>query len=352
MKNIVFIIITVLAIVSCKNNSNKHVLYKAFPHEYVLSHQDIATPPVLYFVAEILLLDDYLITVDIKADTFFRVFNYPSMDYVGWHTLRGAGPNEEIFINPFIKKLTKNRFMYQTYNTVKIADIEKDRHALKLVNRIPIPGKLMDIEHVFIIDNKLYGSDLLNSRQNEFVCYDPQSKLINEFGPPFPEYNTKVPSAYNSIYAKAVEVKPDYTLFASVYDKFPILRIYSIDGTLKNEVRFDNNQRFPYGLIKNNASKEEINIVVQNYRKIKTTDRYIYALYVGKTNAEIDYENVGLTDFSNEIHVWDWDGNPVSRLLLDKSIFSFCVTRDDNYLLCNSVNVIDKLYKYQIPWEE
>lgn len=84
---------------------------------------------------------------------------------------------------------------------------------------------------------------------------------------------------------------------------------------------------------------------MQNYRKIKSSNRYIYALYIGKTSREI---SVGLEDFSNEIHVWNWSGKPVAKILLDRKIFSFDVDANDRYLICASLNSLDELYKYYL----
>ena len=63
---------------------------------------------------------------------------------------------------------------------------------------------------------------------------------------------------------------------------------------------------------------------------------------------ELPDRQSGLVDFSNEIHVWDWNGKPIKKIFLDKNIFSFCVSPDDKFLICSSLNEIDKFYKYSL----
>jgi len=43
-----------------------------------------------------------------------------------------------------------------------------------------------------------------------------------------------------------------------------------------------------------------------------------------------------------------FQGNPIKKILLDENIFSFCVDPNDKYLICSSLNSIDKLYKYTL----
>ncbi|MEA1875738.1 MAG: BF3164 family lipoprotein [Bacteroidota bacterium] len=137
-------------------------------------------------------------------------------------------------------------------------------------------------------------------------------------------------------------------IFAAAYDKFPFLRIYQKNGDLLYESRYLNGQEFPLALVNPNSSQKSFGQIMQNYRKIKSTTEYIYALYIGKTTSEMTKEGVGLDDFSNEIHVWDWLGNPIQKILLDRNIFSFCVANNNKYLICSSLNSIDKLYKYKL----
>lgn len=99
-----------------------------------------------------------------------------------------------------------------------------------------------------------------------------------------------------------------------------------------------------------NPNKSDADRVMQNYRKIKATNCYIYGLYCGKTIGEnnIRFNEEGLNDTSNEIHVWDWNGNPVMKILLDEQIFSFCVSPDDSYIICTSLNSKNNFYKYEL----
>ena len=95
-------------------------------------------------------------------------------------------------------------------------------------------------------------------------------------------------------------------------------------------------------------------MIMNNYRAVKSTNNFIYALYVGKTNQDLSYDWNDLAAFgnhSNEIHVFSWEGEPVKRILLDRAIFSFDVTHDDRTLIASSIDSMDDLFKYSLAWD-
>jgi hypothetical protein len=327
--------------------------FNKFEHEVNLVHEVVKTPPVLFMVGGMVLTDSVLITVDLKSNTFFQIFKLPAFDYIGGFIKKGKGPNEEITVSPYMQHIENNKFLYQSNSSIKIAKFNIEKNRIEIINRINLPGKLINLNHAFSIRDNYYGWDLKRNSKKEFVGYNPKTKNAFDFGHTFPKVEKEISFPMkNMVFAKAIAIKPDKSHFACVYDKFPILRIYKNDGTLLNETRYVNNQNFPQSLLEKNPSRKDIENIMQNYRKIKATERFIYALYIGKTEGEIDNQENRLNDFSNEIHVWDWMGNPIKKILLDKNIFSFCVAPNDTYLICSSINKLDFLYKYSLNKNE
>ena len=340
------IIITIIYI-SCNSTENiNYEVFDEFPTTINISCEEIKTIPELYSVGGMLIMDDFIVTVDLKADTFFRLFDSQNYNYLSGFIGRGGGPGEEFFIDPFIQKISVDKFIYKNIASVKTLQFNKERKELNVVEEIVLPTEIMDIWHVFKLNNLLIGYTVSEGTEKEFKGFNPVTKEIFDFGMSFPDVGKKIEPLYkNVIFAKANIVKPDMTKFASAYDKFPILRIFDLNGNIIREIRYNNNQSFPNALINENPSQADVDEVMQNYRMIKSTDQYIYALYIGKKEREIER---GLNDFSNEIHIWDWDGNPVKRILLDKKIFTFDVNKEDDYLICCSLESLDRFYKYSL----
>ncbi|MDD6890674.1 MAG: BF3164 family lipoprotein [Bacteroidales bacterium] len=334
--------------ISCTHKENVTTI-EQFPKVEKLIHEEITTPPVLYAPTGLLLLDSAVIIQDLKADTIFQVFKFPSFTHIGGFIKRGGGPDEEMFVDPFMQRLGNNQFMFRNLTGVKMLEYDPSNTSIRTVKNIKFDTSLTDLFHVFPLNNHLIGVRMDKATPKEFVSYDPQTQNVNDFGDSYPVMDENIKIADENkiqLFAKANTVKPDGSTFACVYDKFPILRIYSNTGVLKKEIRLANNQRFPFALIKQEPSLDDVNEMMQDYRMIKATNRFIYALYIGQKNKDI---SPGLNDFSNIIHVWDWDGNPVMELRLDEKIFTFDVAPDDAFLICSSLEKLDGIYKYVLP---
>jgi len=131
-----------------------------------------------------------------------------------------------------------------------------------------------------------------------------------------------------------------------MYERFPILRIYESSGNLLHEIRYDNNQQNPVQiLLKNNTGNQDLTL---NYFKMRATQNYIYGLYSGKTMRELETFRNQIDDWCYELHVYDWVGNPVKRMIFDRPFFSFDVSADDRMVVLSSVNEFDKLSTFEL----
>ncbi len=351
MKNILVICSLIVLFFGCsQNNVNE---FDKFLNEYYLESFEVKTPLQQNMIGELVLLDSVLVAMDLQGNYIFHVFKFPEIVYIDSEIRRGHGPNEEFFVNPYFRKIYKNKFMYQNTNSIQIAHFDIDSSKIVFEKKINLPGKLMNLQSPFIIDDLVIGWEQNAQTDKEFLSYNPNRIIkVDTFGVENIDIGHKISSPkFKFIYAKIESVKPDKSLFAVTYDKFPILRIYDKNGNLISERRFNNGQKFPKELLKKKPNASKLKKITQNYRKIKTTDMYIYSLYIGKTNDELGIEGSGIDDFTNEIHVWDWEGNPIARILLDKKIFSFEVTPDDKYFICSSLKSMDAFYKYTLPWK-
>lgn len=77
------------------------------------------------------------------------------------------------------------------------------------------------------------------------------------------------------------------------------------------------------------------------YCNVATTDKYIYALYMDQQK-EDSYSK----EKEMEIHVLDWDGKLIHKLIVDKYIIRLTVDNDDQYIYAMDIN--DNIYKLSI----
>lgn len=337
-----------LLLLSC-DNSIKPNLVDNFPESVHLKNQKIKTPPILYQVVGMEILDDALVVLDFNSDYFFKFFDLNNFNFLGKKVAKGRGPDEEVTVFPYFKKMSDNQIMYKSLTAIKIMKYVSKDSTLELKKKISLPSKLLNLTHVFELNNKYYGWEMPQKGSKEFIGFDPETLKSFEFGPEYPIVDYGIPSdEKTSHFDRIIAVKPDMSKFATLYNKFPIIRISSNQGELLHESKFMNGQVSPE-MILHNPSKKDYDNIIQNYKKVKTTNKYIYGLYCGKSNEDMNVTNevTGLFDYAKEIHVWDWEGKPVKRIYLDKECFSFCVSPDDSFIITSSIGDLDELNLYQ-----
>ena len=182
-----------------------------------------------------------------------------------------------------------------------------------------------------------------------YTCYDITKKDKNEFG-----YYPKIDRLSNNkdrvnvLFSKALINKNDGSMFAVLYDKIPLLRIFTKDGELRKELLLKNGQNSPLAYLNEKLNESELNELTLNYLKVKATNNFIYGLYSGKTHAELRTSERRVSDYGYYIHVWDWDGNPIAEYELPDPVFGFAVTNDDKHVFCSSLLEDDKLYMFDL----
>jgi hypothetical protein len=347
MKKILYAF-TITFLLSCSNQRETKIeIIKEFPHSISITHQQINTPPLLFSIGEMQILDSVLVAFDTKSVYFFKIFKLPNFNYIGEYITKGRGPEEEINIDPFFNKLSGNKFIYKSLNTVKFACFNLNENKLEIIKTIQLPSELLDFSHIFTFHDSIIGGWIYNQlAEKEFVVFSTKEKTMDEFGPVYSNIVDNIPiNTRASIFSKVITVKPDNLRIAVVYDKFQMLRIIDNKGILIKEIRFENSTQLPDGMFKGNVRGIDSNKIILHYQRIQSTNKYIYALYSGKSQA--DFINIeGATDIGTEIHVWNWDGVPIVKIRLDKECSSFAVDPNDKFGISSSVYDIDKLYFY------
>lgn len=345
------ILITAFAFfVGCvTHNDSQFKKVEHFPLEKRVKLDSFKVKSDLFFVSDMAIWDDKLVTLDTKNDVFFQFFDLPKLEYIGSQIHKGDGPTEEVLIFPFIENVGDKAFAYRTIDKIKIVSYDLVNRKLFLLKSYAVPQEL-EILNYCLLNNSLCGYDMFKKAEKEFVKYDFSTNKTKNFGPPLPSVNFAVSDdRKNMLFTKVMVSKADGTRFAALYDKFPLLRIYDNNGELVSETEYLNRQQAPIGYTNKNMSISDIKSTTINYMRVKATQKYIYGLYSGKTHKDLADLGIDGTSCCYEIHIWDWNGNPVARLMLDKNVTCFAVSQDDSCIVLYSSLNENTLYKMNIP---
>ena len=346
MKAISIILILFSVGCSTNNKSKEYISFAHFPNEVEVKLKEATTAPVLSFVGELLLVDNFLVAYSLMSDSMFQIFDVSGFKHLGSQIPKGEGPGEESFIAPNLYSYDSVSFLYKTLDKVKIVRYKKRENKLILQRIIDLPVEFIDVMHLIYLNEKIIGWNLYNiTNEREFQAVDLKTQKVTHFGPAYPASEFKIRlSDMASLFSKSILNRPDNKFFAALYDRYPILRIYGANGNLIKEVRYINNQMDPAKHMNEVDPLKYMAHQTLNYMKLKVTNNYIYGLYAGKTHSELRTQEYKVDDFCTEVHVWDWNGNPVSKIMLNRPVFCFTVAQNDSLIIFSSVNEHDKLF--------
>lgn len=311
-----------LILVSCKNDDNKDM-----DDSIYIEYQKIPLSEHIIGSAEgIHLIDSFLIILDSKTDSLFHIINIENLAWKEFGS-KGQGPLE--FLHPF-------HFHYQENGVLCIWDLFKSNMTNIYVNNI-FQNKGLQQQNILSVNDGRSTFSSLPTKYGTFISQgayengmfrllDHKGNLIRCFFEyPYRSREEKnIPAKTRALtYQGQMMANPslDKFCFACIYA--PIINFYNINENSIELVR-SNIQGYPDCIMNDNS-----NMIASNnkaaYSQIFTTDKYVYALYSGRSWD--DYQNLFLR--SQKIEVYNWDGMLIKTYITSIPLTLICVTPDD-----------------------
>lgn len=347
---ILFVLIF-LVINSCKSPS---VQYSEFLTVKNIRFDEHEVSILLGMPMDMLLMNDLLIVLDHQTDRFFHVFSKDNFDHVGSFIRKGRGPGEEVYINPFFKIHADDEIIYQSESDLKVVRITLSDNSIDMVihKKYDLPVAMREGVDFFLVNNIIFNSNYLDTASRDYSVYDMETGKVSEWGEPYYFSDKSIQQSMLPFHnAKLTTVNLKENLLASVFNQFPLLRIYSLETEqlitqLQMSDAFHNRE-----VILTGAGQPGTGGMINYYHRIKSTDDYIYALYGGFSVMDHfkEGEEPYVFDWSKEVHIWKWDGTPVMKLILDRPVTSFDISPDNKKIIATSLVDTDKLFEAEIP---
>ena len=257
----------------------------------------------------------------------------------------GTGPDEYITLRLMQKK---------DQSSVNVLDIQKKQIITKDLtgntsNTLNL--KCMPLSAIQALD-KYIISGLMDRNENDnkrYAILNNDGEYVKSFGDfPNDKNDTGIKSKVLA-YQDYMVYNPILNRFAAVCSSGAIFELYQIETT-------------PY-LIKsyhdvypiymddshpgyNSITHGKDNII--GYTDIYATNKYIYTLYSGKKLSE--YSNGGMMNarLTNNILVYNWEGECICRLVSDVKLFNLCVTDNDKELIALGWENDFNLYSFDL----
>lgn len=334
MKNKYIVLFCLITICACKTKECSKIT--EFPHTYNLQAKTITIPSVLLKPTKMFVLNDTLVVYNNNTETCFELFSLPDCRYLNAAGPIGRGADELIRPNEFTINCHNNKFEILDVALYKTCRFQNGALVVEKSKRINHPD---GVYNGFIALSDTLFCFTNWTQENEFIFIYNQSGKTKPFGN-YPNFlplkdNTE---RYQAYYKYSVP-HPSGQYFASFYLNFKSFRIFDSEGTLLSESEVLTE---PYK--KYNPDKKDENLFY--YTAPFATNEYIYVYCLNQNMKKMDREAPKL---DSEVHVFNWEGEAISKLRFDKPITSFAIA--DNKLYATSFFHEDEIYVYDLPMQ-
>lgn len=337
----------------CNGFKSKKIKYQNFPKTITIEIDSISIAPVLFNENKLVASNDFLVSMNVYGDTIYRVFSLPDLDYLGCFGFQGNGPNE--FVAPSISSfgLEKDDFVTGDIKSLYITELphnsKVNNQSVLYKRRYLLPGAFMPPNNCFLLSDTLICSVKSTRSEKELVYYN---SISNETGYmiDFPNLYPSAPKdALARLYHKHVKISNDKSKIAMVYQLLPMMRIYDVKKKKTHELFINEGPRQKEFLFDRNQLANGIDLY-SYYESISVTDNYIYAFFQSKERAykENSGEIITIPLTEKQLHVFDWEGKPVVRIILKDWMRVYTPTQDERFIYFINPFREDMIYRFSL----
>ena len=322
--------------VSC-SSIEPETINATLPNVERLSGTSVKTPVSMLNQKALTVVDDKLVVLDQIKDGMFKVFKLPELTYLYSWGRTGRGPDEFISVDPNYFRSYSNHLELMDLGVLKKFELYETH--FKVLKSINLPKLQNPLNSIQKLNDSIYVVDDEFEAENEHLLINiNKNEIVKEFGEyPKDNLHTKSNLERYQIYLKYVVSNPKENKFAVFYESFPKVKFYNSKGELLKSVSIEEDTNFKYSVENKNQ-----NVIYFSFPY--ATENYIYAVRVNKTEDQVAQN---FDAYKPEIIVWNWNGDIITRYILDKPITRFAVSENHNELYGTSLFEESKIYIYE-----
>lgn len=319
--------------IGCKKNERDKVVlhenittFSEFPEEINISFEEIyeyksGTPKALKLVDSTLII----FNSTKKIESFFYNYNLNDGYLSKGYLKKGRGPNEALGASCF--GIMGNKFWVYDVTLKRLVLIDKTNATSANVSSVETYSIKEGLYQLALIDSTHFLVSGKIDSKYKFQKENFSEEILHEFGE-FGHIPEDMPlDALKDAYHSFFFLNPYSNKLAVSYLYTDVLEIYDLKNTSNNkavqgpsiiDIDFEIGRRQYYNYMEKN---EEIR---KTFLAGSVTENYIYLAYSGISYAE--KENI---DYCKSVFVYDWDGNPIKKINLDRRIMGLAISEDD-----------------------
>lgn len=342
------IVITLCMLLSCsRGGENSYSTYILFPNEKLMSAKVINLDTVVFrYPFRVSVMDSVALVLDLhNVDNYFHAFSYPDFKHIASFGKRGQGPDE---------MLSAETIRFESLDSIWTVDANKmeiSRFSLspsaRTVERkeiIPINRNVvraLDVacysESTFIIPD--YTGD------NRFCMVNNSGEIVKKQGtiPTPKKYKELSMPAVAQAWRSFVDYNPRNGILALVTQLGEVFEVYHLNDTV-HHVRYGPNGAPQFRI----SEGYGIPAGIMGFSDVQVTDNYIYAVFHGRTFWDISRQKDDHTSGGKFIYVFNFDGEPVCKYILDHYIYAISVNEEKGIITAVDVNSDEPILEFKM----
>lgn len=333
-----FLLIAILS--SCGENLKKHYpRYVDFPETIHRQTKVISIDTALFrYPFRIRVKDSIALILDLHhPDYYFHAFTYPAWKPIVSFGRRGEGPDE---------MLSAETFRFVSSDSIWALDANKmqlTRWHIRIADGTAMREEAIDLDKELVraLDFQLTRSGFLIPDylgEHRFRVTDLAGHPVSSGGyiPTEQGGNEVARPALAQAWRSFIDLDAGRQLLVMASQLGEVLEIYHLDGDSSQVVYGPHGEpefqvRDGYG----------IPTGIMGFSDVQITDRYIYAVFHGRSFREINasYDRgIKPEDGGHFIYVFDLDGRPVRQYMLDRAIYGIDVHEAEGVIYATDVN--------------
>jgi hypothetical protein len=297
------------------------------------------TVPMRY-PAKIAKSDSLFFILDISRATeyFVHCYSYPDFRYIRSFFKYGQGPQEHISINN-IQCISDTLFACNAMNDIYFIDLKNINLTDLSTEKITLTTDFGFLRGGIKIGSTFYFSTFSHLNEGKILTFDEKGAYTSSFGEIRTDDNQKIEAATYQAWISFLDGNEDLivtaTQFGEVIDIFH-LKNSNMQLTLKGKAGDP-----VFQVIRGYSTNQKI----MGFQDVFVTKGRIYALFDGTEMSKRNQEQQG----GKIIYVFDYNGKPLMRILLDRLAISFFVDEEERKIYFLDVNSDSPLYYVRMP---
>lgn len=331
-----WLVVLPLICFSCTPASDTERNVTQFEDEGVLVAQEHVIPEPILLPRYMGISGDYLYVYKEREEKMFVLFRLSDLSFLTETGAKGQGPHDFNLVDTRSFTPTPDGFKVIEAGSGHLRDVvisDKGFHvrkSMQIFEGAPFNG-------FYSLGDSLYLSfGGIMDGKNEFALVNVKSGDVTNVGE-YPDWDgitgndEFIPFI---VFLKRCAVHPDKKKFAAFYTKFKRFRIFDSEMNLLRDV---NVQTDPCKtLFYDDPDKWPVYYLGDPY----ATQNLIFSLCTYyRTNKE----------GNSELHVWDWDGNPIGCYSLGRSLSLMTIDEQRGRVIAMDVHQDSTIYVYDLP---